>query len=115
MRGLCIANLAMFEPRQEGPPTPDDLYSALRDIVFRPNATIASAAIAAPHTSRRFIVFAGLLQLPWLFFDHGLWQRRSRRHNILDGPGLFFWTTGNMKDRNHTNFANPASGPDAHL
>ena len=64
MRALRIAELAMFDMRQEGSPPPDDLYSALRDIVFRPNATIASAAIAAPHTSRRFIVFAGLLQLP---------------------------------------------------
>jgi hypothetical protein len=49
------------------------------------------------------------------------------RRNTLDGPGLFFWTTGLMKDQpitervrvqmqvqafnvsNHTNFANPAS------
>ena len=49
------------------------------------------------------------------------------RRNSLDGPGLFFWTTGLMKDQaitervhaqfqaqafnvtNHTNFANPAS------
>jgi hypothetical protein len=49
------------------------------------------------------------------------------RRNTLQGPGLFFWTTGLMKDQaitervrlqfqaqafnvsNHTNFANPAS------
>ena len=51
----------------------------------------------------------------------------TSRRNALDGPGLFFWTTGLMKDQpiterlrlqfqaqafnvtNHTNFANPAS------
>ncbi len=51
----------------------------------------------------------------------------TSRRNTLDGPGLFFWTTGVMKDQaiterfrvqfqaqafnvtNHTNFANPAS------
>ena len=51
----------------------------------------------------------------------------TSRRNTLDGPGLFFWTTGFMKDQpitervraqiqiqafnvsNHTNFANPAS------
>lgn len=51
----------------------------------------------------------------------------TSRRNGLDGPGLFFWTTGLMKDQpitervrmqfqaqafnvtNHTNFANPAS------
>jgi hypothetical protein len=51
----------------------------------------------------------------------------TSRRNTLDGPGLFFWTTGLMKDQpitervraqfqvqafnasNHTNFANPAS------
>lgn len=51
----------------------------------------------------------------------------TSRRNTLDGPGLFFWTTGLMRDQpiteglraqfqvqafnvtNHTNFANPAS------
>jgi hypothetical protein len=51
----------------------------------------------------------------------------TSRRNALDGPGLFFWTTGLMKEQaitervhaefqaqafnvtNHTNFANPAS------
>jgi outer membrane receptor protein involved in Fe transport len=51
----------------------------------------------------------------------------TSRRNALDGPGLFFWTTGLMKDQqitervrvqfqaqafnvtNHTNFANPAA------
>lgn len=51
----------------------------------------------------------------------------TSRRNTLDGPGLFFWTTGLMKDQpitehvrlqlqvqafnasNHTNFANPAA------
>jgi hypothetical protein len=41
MRALRIAELAMFDMRQEGSPTPDDLYSALRDIVFRPVKTLA--------------------------------------------------------------------------
>jgi hypothetical protein len=40
MRALRIAKLAMFDMRQEGPPHPDDLYSALRDIVFRPVKTL---------------------------------------------------------------------------
>jgi hypothetical protein len=52
----------------------------------------------------------------------------TSRRNTLDGPGLFSWTTGLMRDQpiteqlraqfqvqaynvtNHTNFANPASG-----
>lgn len=51
----------------------------------------------------------------------------TSRRNTLDGPGLFFWTTGLMRDQpiteqlraqfqvqafnvtNHTNFANPGS------
>jgi hypothetical protein len=33
MRALRIAELAMFDMRQEGSPPPDDLYSALRDIL----------------------------------------------------------------------------------
>ena len=41
MRALRIAELAMFDMRQEGSPPPDDLYSALRDIVFRPVKTLA--------------------------------------------------------------------------
>jgi hypothetical protein len=36
MRALRIAELAMFDMRQEDSPPPDDLYSALRDIVYRP-------------------------------------------------------------------------------
>jgi hypothetical protein len=39
MRALRIAELAMFDMRQEDSPPPDDLYSALRDIVFRPVKT----------------------------------------------------------------------------
>jgi hypothetical protein len=41
MRGLRIAELAMFDMRQEGSALLDDLYSALRDIVFRPVKTLA--------------------------------------------------------------------------
>jgi hypothetical protein len=41
MRALRIAELAMFDMRQEGSPPPDDLHSALRDIVFRPVKTLA--------------------------------------------------------------------------
>ena len=41
MRALRIAELAMFDMRQEGSPLLDDLYSALRDIVFRPVKTLA--------------------------------------------------------------------------
>jgi len=40
MRALLIAELAMFDMRQEGSPPRDDLYSALRDIVFRPVKTL---------------------------------------------------------------------------
>ena len=40
MRALRIAELAMFDMRQEGSPPPDDLYSALRDIVYRPVKTL---------------------------------------------------------------------------
>jgi hypothetical protein len=41
MRALRIAELAMFDMRQESSPPPDDLHSALRDIVFRPVKTLA--------------------------------------------------------------------------
>ena len=40
MRALRIAELAMFDMRQEDSPPPDDLYSALRDIVYRPVTTL---------------------------------------------------------------------------
>ena len=40
MRALRIAELAMFDMRQEASPPRDDLYSALRDIVFRPVKTL---------------------------------------------------------------------------
>jgi hypothetical protein len=41
MRALRIAELAMFDMRQEGAPPLDDVYSALRDIVLRPVKTLA--------------------------------------------------------------------------
>jgi hypothetical protein len=40
MRALRIAELAMFDMTQEDSPPPDDLYSALRDIVYRPVKTL---------------------------------------------------------------------------
>jgi hypothetical protein len=40
MRALRIAELAMFNMRQEDSPPPDDLYSALRDIAYRPVKTL---------------------------------------------------------------------------
>ena len=43
MRALRIAELAMFDMTQEDSPPPDDLYRALRDIVFRPVKTLVAS------------------------------------------------------------------------
>jgi hypothetical protein len=56
IRALRIAELVMFDMRQEGSPPLDDLYSALRDIVFRPVKTLA------PPWSWKAAAFSALLR-----------------------------------------------------
>jgi hypothetical protein len=54
MRALRIAELAMFDMTQEDSPPPDDLYSALRDIVYRPVQNACAAMELECSSTQRF-------------------------------------------------------------